>query len=108
MSGLPDITVTPRQAARAYSSVELGTSDPGAAPGAGTTPDFGAVLGQALAGVVADGHAAETQAMAVVAGGGDLTSTVMALSKADLALTTTMAVRDKVVQAYQDIIKMPI
>ena len=38
----------------------------------------------------------------------DLTSVVTAVSRAELALQTTVAVRDRVLQAYQDIIKMPI
>ena len=105
MSALPAITVSPSQAASAYRRVEQGasSSEDGAA-----TADFGAVLGQALQGAVTAGRAAESQAMSAIAGGGDLTSAITALSKADLALQTTVAVRDRVVQAYQDIMKMPI
>jgi flagellar hook-basal body complex protein FliE len=33
---------------------------------------------------------------------------VTALAKAELALQTTVAVRDRVVQAYQEIMRMPI
>jgi flagellar hook-basal body complex protein FliE len=108
MSALPAITVSPDQAIRAYRSVDQGAAGSSADGGAASAPDFGAVLGQALQGVVATGKAADAQAMAALAGGGDLTSTVTALSKADLALQTTVAIRDRVVQAYQDILKMPI
>ena len=41
-----------------------------------------------------------------MAGGGNLTEVVTALSRAQLTLQTTTAVRDRVLQAYQDIIKM--
>ena len=106
MAALPDLTVSATQAARAYQRVEQGSVAPA---GAGEeAPDFGAVLGQALAGVVAAGRSAETHSMAALAGGGDVTAAVTALSRADLALQTTLALRDRVVQAYQDIMKMPI
>jgi flagellar hook-basal body complex protein FliE len=108
MSALPAITVSPDQAIRAYRSVEQGSTGASSDGAAASAPDFGAVLGQALQGVVATGKAADAQAMSAIAGGGDLTSAVTALSKADLALQTTVAIRDRVVQAYQDILKMPI
>ena len=41
-------------------------------------------------------------------GGGNLTDVVTALSRAELTLQTATAIRDRVVQAYQDIMKMPI
>jgi flagellar hook-basal body complex protein FliE len=41
-------------------------------------------------------------------GKADLNEVVMAVANADLALQTVVAVRDKVIQAYQDILRMPI
>lgn len=38
----------------------------------------------------------------------DLSSVVLAVSNAEVTLQTVVAVRDRVIQAYQDIIKMPI
>lgn len=75
-------------------------------PGTGT--DFSALLGNALAGVVDAGHQADTQSRQALLGQANLTDVVNAVSQADLALQTTTAIRDRVVQAYQDIIKMPI
>ena len=46
--------------------------------------------------------------MHAIAGTGSLTDVVSAVSKAELALQTTVAIRDRVVQAYQDIMRMPI
>ena len=43
-----------------------------------------------------------------LSGGGNLTEVVTALSRAELTLQSATAIRDRVVQAYQDIIKMPI
>ena len=48
------------------------------------------------------------QATQALTGGGNLTEVVTALSRAELTLQTATAMRDRVVQAYQDIMKMPI
>jgi flagellar hook-basal body complex protein FliE len=66
------------------------------------------MLGRALDGAVATGHSADAQAQQAISGHGDLTQVVTAVSRAELALQTTVAVRDRVIAAYQDIIKMPI
>jgi flagellar hook-basal body complex protein FliE len=69
---------------------------------------FGGALARAVSGVVESGHAAETQAMQAIAGQGDLTQVVQAVSRAELTLQTATAIRDRVVQAYQDIMRMSI
>ena len=88
------------QAANAYASADRGDT--------GSAGDFGAALQQALGGVVKAGQEADTQATAALTGAGNITAVVTAIAKAELALQTTMAVRDRVVQAYQDIMRMPI
>lgn len=100
---IPTLVVTPGTAARAYSDV---------AGNFGASPDpsggFGGALARALDGVVQTGKAAEQQSMQAIAGTGNLTDVVSAVAKAELALQTTVAIRDRVVQAYQDIMRMPI
>ncbi len=98
------------RAANAYAAVDSGAVDSSNADGAvaGTTGGFGEALQQALGNVAAAGHAADAQATAALTGDGNITDVVTALAKAELALQTTMAVRDRVVQAYQDIMRMPI
>ena len=91
------------QALSAYGAID--SAGPEAASG-GT--DFASLLTSSLGSAVDTGRQAETQAMSAIGGGGDLTSVVTAVSRAELALQTTVAVRDRVLQAYQDIIKMPI
>jgi flagellar hook-basal body complex protein FliE len=103
MSTIPTIVVTPSAAADAYSRVDRG--DAGGSAGAG---DFGATLQRALQGAVDNLHTADTQTTQALTGGGNLTDVVTALSRAELTLQTATAIRDRVVQAYQDIIKMPI
>lgn len=50
----------------------------------------------------------EAMAMKSVAGETELVDIVTAVTNAELTLQTVVAVRDRVVQAYQDVIKMPI
>ena len=69
---------------------------------------FGNALTTALQGVVDLGHTADAQSAAAIAGTGDITQVVTAVNRAELALQSTTAIRDRVVQAYQDIMKMPI
>lgn len=92
--------VSPRDAARAYQDVDAGAAGGGA--------DFGGMVTRAIEGAVQQGHAAENMAMTAIAGGGNLTEVVQAVSRAELALQTTTAIRDRVVSAYQDIMRMPI
>lgn len=92
----------PGQALSIYQSVD-------GAPGAQQSgSDFGALLNRSLQGAVESGRQADAQSMQAISGGGDLTQVVAAVSRAQLALQTTVAVRDRVIQAYQDVIKMPI
>ncbi len=102
-TGIPAATAAARygQTADGATGVQSqGTQSPGT--------DFSALLGNALAGVVDAGHQADTQSRQALLGQANLTDVVNAVSQADLALQTTTAIRDRVVQAYQDIIKMPI
>ncbi len=70
--------------------------------------DFGAMLGQALSGVVDSNRQAEAMSTKAIQGQGNILDVVSAVSKAELSLQTTVAVRDRVVQAYQEIMRMPI
>jgi flagellar hook-basal body complex protein FliE len=90
---------------QAYQNVDSATP----APNGGNAGDaFSSLLGRALDGAITTGKQADAQAAQAVSGHGDLTQVVTAVSQAELALQTTVAIRDRVLQAYQDIIKMPI
>ena len=101
---IPTLTVSPAGAAQAYSRVAGGNGLGSAEDGQG----FGAVLGRALEGVVQSGRQAETQSMQAITGGGNITEVATAVARAELALQGAVAIRDKVVQAYQDVMRMPI
>lgn len=55
-----------------------------------------------------DNKKAEMLSMRAVKGTADMQEVVMAVENAEFALQTVVAVRDKVVSAYQDILQMPI
>ena len=99
----PTFTITPSGAAQAYARVAQGGAGQG-----GNEDGFGAVLDRALDGVLQAGHQADAQAVAAINGGGNFTEVATAVSHAELALQSAVAIRDKVVQAYQDVMRMPI
>jgi flagellar hook-basal body complex protein FliE len=102
MTDIPTIVVTPSSAAAAYGRVDRGES--GKVQG-----DFGATLERAMQGAVDTFHTTDAKVTEALAdGGGNLTDVVTALTRAQLTLQTATAIRDRVVQAYQDIMKMPI
>lgn len=62
-----------------------------------------------VAGTVTDaGARSDKMSVQAVTGKADLNEVVMAVANADLALQSVVAVRDRVVQAYQEILRMPI
>ncbi len=85
-----------------------GTNAAGTGSGGLPPVDFGAMVTNALRGTVQAGHTAEQGAIQAIQGNGNLIDVVSAISKAELSLQTTLAVRDRVVSAYQDIMHMAI
>ena len=100
MSSIPTITITP-------SGTDSLDGIPGLVDGSAGA-DFGSAIANALQGVVDAGRDADDKSMRAIAGGGNLTDVVTAVSKAELSFQTTTAIRDRAVQAYQDVMRMPI
>jgi flagellar hook-basal body complex protein FliE len=98
------MAIDPLAAARAYQQTARAA---GAAAG-DDAMDFGQLVQQAVreAGVTAG--AAEASAMSVAAGQGDIVDVVTAIAAAETQLETVIAVRDQVISAYQEILRMPI
>ena len=69
---------------------------------------FGAVLKDALASVVEAGHKSDTQAKAMAAGKANIVDVVTAVAESEVAVDALVSVRDKVIAAYEDIMKMTI
>lgn len=70
--------------------------------------DFAKLLGEAVQGVVDSGKVSDARAMDMVNGKGDMVNVVTAISETELAMNTMVAVRDRVISAYEEIMRMPI
>jgi flagellar hook-basal body complex protein FliE len=82
-----------------------------ARPGTGGEPPaqaFGALLEQVLADAVDAGRKGETAATQAVAGHANLQEVVEAVHAAEITLQTVVAVRDRMIAAYQEIMRMPV
>jgi flagellar hook-basal body complex protein FliE len=69
---------------------------------------FGKLVQDAAKSVVDGLGKSEQATMQAVTGKADLAGVAEAVTNAQVALQTVVAVRDRVISAYQDIIKMPI
>lgn len=101
----------PSAAISAYmQAAKMGTGAGDAA--ANATAVGGSSFGDMLSGVLNDaaqnGRAAELKASGAIQGKGDLVDVVTAVQAAEVSLETVVAIRDKVIAAYQEIMRMPI
>ena len=71
-------------------------------------PDFGDMLKSAIAETASSLKAGEAAAAGVAAGEASLVDVVTAISAAEVSLETALAVRNRVIEAYQEIMRMPI
>jgi len=103
---------TPAAAANAYAALaRIGDQTTGLvrqpqAPEAG--PSFGSLLKGAMEAVTEAGHRSDVQAQAVALGKANMIDVVTAVTESETAIQTLVSVRDKVIAAYEDILKMPI
>lgn len=95
-------------ATNAYSSAlnQLKKSS-GADAGGDTAGMFGDLLKQSLQSAVEAQHKSEKISGAALAGKADMTDVLQAVTDAEMALNTVLAVRDKVVQAYEQVMRTP-
>ncbi|MFD1342205.1 flagellar hook-basal body complex protein FliE [Litorisediminicola beolgyonensis] len=85
-------------AAQQYAAARPATADQSASAAAGqAVRDFAETL-----------RTAEDTAQAAMTGGADPHALVAALSQSELAVETAVTLRDKVVEAYQEILRMPV
>jgi flagellar hook-basal body complex protein FliE len=105
---------TPIAAANAYASVSrLTDSSLSLGKGAGATDkssdsSFSSVLKEALDAVKDLGRKSDAQTRAAANGKGSMVDVATAVSETQVAIDAVVAVRDRVIQAYEDIMKMPI
>ena len=106
---------SPTVAANAYASLgrmlESGGGI-GAGPGKTSEPgggqSFGAMLKDAVGSVLDSGRKSDAQSIAMASGKANVMDVVTAVAETDVAVSTLVSVRDRVIQAYEDIMKMPI
>lgn len=105
-----DIRAT--QAARLYQSAmapgTTGSGRPGPAEEPGKPGGFAEAAGAAASDFAETLRHAERTAQDAMVGQADPHALVEALSQSELAVEAAVAVRDKVVEAYQEILRMPV
>ena len=103
---------TPSAAANAYASLaRLADPSAGLAKAVGEVsngPSFGALLKDALGSVLDAGKKSDAQTVAMTSGKANVMDVVTAVAETDVAVSTLVSVRDRVIQSYEDIMKMPI
>lgn len=107
------MAIDPASVAAAYSSaakISGGAATPpdAASPSSDSGGKFSQMLKDVVEAMAKTGGAAETQAVAGATQDAELVDVVTSIAAAELTLETVVAVRDKVIAAYQEIMKMPI
>lgn len=96
------------KALAAYARAAAG-GDAAAKPAEPSGPSsFAAMLRDVAGDALAAGRSAEATAAAAVGGHGDISQVVTAVSEAEMTLQTVVAVRERVIEAYKEILRMPI
>ena len=101
---------SPTVAANAYAALSRMMVVGGAEKGGQTSggPSFSAVLKDAVGSVLEAGKKSDAQTMAMSSGKANVMDVVTAVAETDVAVSTLVSVRDRVIQSYEDIMKMPI
>jgi flagellar hook-basal body complex protein FliE len=102
------MAISPIDAAQAFSkAAKLGSGgmEPRAMPGQSSFVDL---LKDVATKSIEAGKESERLTAAAVAGEADLTDVVTAVSNAEMTLQTVVTVRDRVLAAYQEILRMPV
>ena len=102
---------TASAAANAYASLAR-IADPSAglskAVGETAGPSFGALLKDAIGSVVDAGRKSDAQQQAMVAGKANIVDVVTAVSETEVAVEALVSIRDRMIQAYEEIMRMQI
>ena len=104
------MTITASAAANAYAAAAQ-AANPSQATPVKTNPQdmgFGDALKDAMDSVMQAGQKADTQAMTHATGKADIVDVVTAVAETELAVQTLVSVRDRVISAYQEVMRMPI
>ena len=103
----------PTSAAKAYASLaklvspDMGTTKAAGAI-AGGDKNFSSMLKDAMGSVMEAGKKSDGQAQAMATGKANVVDVVTAVAETEVAIDALVAVRDKVIQSYEEIMRMPI
>jgi flagellar hook-basal body complex protein FliE len=100
--------ISPLAAAKAYAAAQVGQAATPLPAGPAAGSDFAQMLQGVMGDAVGASKAAEAQMAAHVQGKAELVDVVTAIASAEASLETMVAVRDQVISAYQEIMRMPI
>jgi flagellar hook-basal body complex protein FliE len=104
---------TPTIAANAYAALAKMRDDAaniagGLNKGQEAGPNFGSILKDVMDAVSSAAQKSDAQAQAVAAGKANMVDVVTAVAETETTFQTLISVRDKVIAAYEDVLKMPI
>jgi flagellar hook-basal body complex protein FliE len=104
---------TPSIAANAYASLAKLTDPSSLTKGAGAGeasagPSFSAMVKEAVGALSKTTQNADTQSQAAAVGKANMVDVVTAVAESEVAIDTLVSVRDKVISAYEEIMRMPI
>lgn len=103
---------TPSAAASAYASLaRIADPSAGLARAVGEHkdgPSFGSLLKTAIGAVSEAGRKTDAQSAALANGKANVVDVVTAVAETEVAIETLVSVRDRVINAYEEIMRMPI
>ena len=94
------------QAQRLISQAGKGAPDPVPVKNAG--PDFGELVAQNVQSVVEAGKVSDQMSLDMVSGKANVVDVVTAIAETEVAIESMVTIRDRVIQAYEEIMRMPI
>ena len=104
---MPTITQNIANAVNAYNEAARGRPAEPKSADAGPGDDFASLVKGAIEEAKKIGERSEQLSIAGIAGRADIGQVVAAVAEAEVTLQTVVTIRDKVLEAYKDIIRMP-
>lgn len=109
LSTLDSLSNTPSSSQGLNGSAAAGgTGDIVGIGGAGNGPDFGATLNRLVSAVESSNAQANQATIGMVDGTTDVHDAMIALQRADMTFQLAVQIRNKLVTAYQEMMRMPV
>ena len=104
---MPTPTQSIANAVKLYNEAAKGRTTPVEPRDAASGDDFAALVKGAIEEARNIGERSENLSIAGIVDRADISQVVSAVAEAEVTLQTVVAIRDKVIDAYKDIIRMP-